>query len=203
MPLETQGHSPDQQDDEPDALESAGLLGSPKPATANRAIFTRRHPSNLITVLVALVVGTFVASCPLPRKALPQWLRLVLIVFAASLVTAPPLRNSRLLSLQFPWRRLGAAYAGLAIAAFSLFALADEVHLELRWMSVLGYQSPSGLRLGYFSRCALAALGFALQKATRLCSTRRILASYLLCTVWLYIDAPLTLLSLASGREHW
>ena len=202
MYFETHGHPPEQQD-EPDALESAGLLGSPKPTTATWAILSRRHPSNLTTILAALVAGTFVASCPLPRKALPQWLRLVLIIFAASLVTAPPLRNSRLLSLQFPWRRLGAAYAGLAIAAFSLFALADEVHLELRWMSMFGYQSPSGLRLGYFSRCAFAVLGFAIQKATRLSSTRRVLAAYLLCIVWLYIDAPLTLLSLASGREHW
>lgn len=200
MHFETHGHPPGQQD-EPfaggadEALESVRLL-----TTADRAIFPRRHPPNPITVLVALVAGTFVASCPLPRKALPPWLRLVLIIFAASLATSPHLRNSRLL---FPWRRLGLAYIGLAIAAFSLFVLADEVHLELRWTSVFGYQSPSGLRLGCFSRCALAAAGFAIQKAARLCSTRRVLAAYLLCTVWLYIDAPLTLLSLASGREHW
>ncbi len=156
-----------------------------------------------LRVLVLVVFGTFLAACPVPRKYMTSYaLRQILITFVASLVTFPPLRGR---SLSYPKRvlRILIAYFGFYISMFAIFGAADEIRIELRWQSLLWYPIHESYQLGYLFRVILVMVGYGIQKAAGIHSTVRILGTYLLCLAWVYIDAPLTIIDLARGRERW
>ncbi|KAK8048764.1 hypothetical protein PG994_010494 [Apiospora phragmitis] len=181
--------------------------------------------SNLMTVFLACILGTFLSTCPITRQSVPQLPRLALITLCASLVTllSPSLsvsiricccccrrrgRGRRGGPAKEPIvaRRLIAAYLGLYLAAYALFGLAEEVGFETSSVGavVFGHRTVAvGLQPGYVARAVMVAVGFAMQRASGLFSTCHILATYLLLLAWVYADAPITILSLATGRKHW
>lgn len=224
-----------------EASETATLLGNNGGGGRNPAeeegydVTTPRRPSgrigrrrrllplsNLMTVALASILGTFLATCPIPRQHVPQLPRLALMTFCASLVTllSPSLsircccccrghrRRRRGGPTEKPIvaRRLIVAYLGLYLAAYALFGLAEEVGFETNSVGavVFGHRTAAvGLQPGYVTRAVMLVVGFALHRASGLFSTWRILATYLLLLAWVYADAPITILSLAIGRKHW
>ncbi|KAH8891736.1 hypothetical protein GQ53DRAFT_746231 [Thozetella sp. PMI_491] len=170
---------------------------APKPQPASG--FAAGRPLLLFFVWL----GFFLAACPLPRKYLSGlYTRRLLITLVASLTTFPSLRG-RLMNRHKRLRRVLMAYAGFYLSMYALFGAADEVRVELHWRSSLWYQLAGSLQLGYLSRLFLAAAGFSLQKFAGIHSAMRILATYLLCVLWMYIDVPLTIFDMARGREYW
>ncbi|KAK8032969.1 hypothetical protein PG991_002367 [Apiospora marii] len=178
--------------------------------------------SNLMTVVLASILGSFLATCPIPRQHVPQLPRLALMTLCASLVTllSPGLsircccccrgrrRRRRGGPAEKPIvaRRLIVAYLGLYLASYALFGLAEEVGFETSSVGavVFGHRTAAvGLQPGYVARAVMVVVGFALQRASGLFSTWRVLATYLLLLAWVYADAPITILSLATGRKHW
>ncbi|KAK8083337.1 hypothetical protein PG996_002118 [Apiospora saccharicola] len=227
-----------------EASETAALLGScggrayseedehdaplPRHQAGRRGRRRRLLPlSNLMTVALASILGTFLATCPIPRQQIPQLPRLALMTLSASLVTllSPSLsirccfcccrgrRRLRRLRRGGPAgekpivaRRLIVAYLGLYLASYALFGLAEEVGFETSSFGavVWGHRTAAvGVQPGYVARAVMVVVGFALQRASGLFSTWRILATYLLLLAWVYADAPITILSLATGRKHW
>ncbi|KAK8089886.1 hypothetical protein PG997_004847 [Apiospora hydei] len=162
--------------------------------------------SNLMTIFLACILGTFLATCPIPRQSVPQLPRLALMTLCTSLVTLFSPAGGRTTKKPIVARRLIVAYLGLYLAAYALFGLAEEVGFETSSVGavVFGHRTAAvGLQPGYGARALMVAVGFALQRASGLFSTCRILATYLLLMAWVYADAPLTILSLATGRKHW
>lgn len=230
-----------------EASETAALLGPsgrnadeddhdaalPRHSSGSRRGGRRRRLlplSNIMTVALAGILGTFLATCPIPRQSLPQLPRLALMTLCASLVTllSPSLGLSlsiRCFCCCCRGRRRGlrrrrggpnekpivaprliVAYLGLYLASYALFGLAEEVGFETSSVGavVLGHRTAAvGLQPGYVARAVMVVVGFALQRASGLFSTWRILATYLLMLVWVYADAPITILSLATGRKRW
>jgi hypothetical protein len=153
-------------------------------------------------LLPMLTFGTFLATCPLPRKYIPHALRYILMTFTASLVTFPAsCQRKNIVVMQ----RILVAYLGFYLSVYAFFGCTDEVHFESRWQSLLWSQEHwgYGLRLGYLSRLALVLVAWFIMKRSRLYPARRILKTWLLCFVWIYADLPLTLVDLARQREHW
>ncbi|KAK7969441.1 hypothetical protein PG988_008514 [Apiospora saccharicola] len=213
-----------------EASETAALLGSgggrayseedehdaplPRHQAGRRGRRRRLLPlSNLMTVALASILGTFLATCPIPRQQIPQLPRLALMTLSASLVTLlSPASASAAASAAaaavkpIVARRLIVAYLGLYLASYALFGLAEEVGFETSSFGavVWGHRTAAvGVQPGYVARAVMVVVGFALQRASGLFSTWRILATYLLLLAWVYADAPITILSLATGRKHW
>ncbi|KAK6842493.1 hypothetical protein PG989_009027 [Apiospora arundinis] len=213
-------------DDASSRHSSSGSSGRRGPSRRRRLL----PLSNLMTVFLACILGTFLSTCPVPRQLIPQLPRLALMTLCASLVTLlyPNVnircycycccccrrRGSRTRSLRrggttkkpIVVRRLVAAYLGLYLAAYALFGLAEEVGFETSSVGavVFGHRTAAvGTQPGYVARAVIVVVGFALQRASGLFSTTRILATYLLLLAWVYADAPITLISLATGRKRW
>ncbi|KAK8114188.1 uncharacterized protein PG998_001323 [Apiospora kogelbergensis] len=180
-----------------------------------------------MAVFLAGILGTFLSTCPVPRQLVPQLPRLALMTLCASLVTLlypsinircyccccfccrrryRGLRRGGTIKKPIVARRLVAAYLGLYLAAYALFGLAEEVGFETSSVGavIFGHRTAAvGTQPGYVARAVIVVAGFALQRASGLFSTPRILATYLLLLAWVYADAPITIISLATGRKRW
>ncbi|KAK8042233.1 hypothetical protein PG993_006756 [Apiospora rasikravindrae] len=209
------------------AAEDYGVSPPRRPSGRRRAGARRRllPLSNLLTVFLACILGTFLATCPIPRQSVPQLPRLALMTLCTSLVTllSPSVSfrccccccccrrrirraGGRAIKKPIVARRLIVAYLGLCLSVYALFGLAEEVGFETSSVGavVFGHRTAAvGLQPGYVARALMVVVGFALQRASGLFSTCRILATYLLLLVWVYADAPITILSLATGRKRW
>ncbi|KAK6079859.1 hypothetical protein SCUP515_03700 [Seiridium cupressi] len=155
-----------------------------------------------LLVLTQIVFGIFLATCPIPRFYLANPLRTILITFDAALVTFATSRRV-VLNDKGRLRRILVAWLGFSLSMYAIFGASDEVHIDLRWRSLLWYQTYEGLRLGYLSRWVLILVGYAVQKSAGLHSRNRILGSYLLSLLWVYADMPTTIFDHARGREYW
>ncbi|KAK8139592.1 hypothetical protein PG984_000715 [Apiospora sp. TS-2023a] len=211
-----------------ESSETAALLGSgggrgypeedehdaplPRHPAGRRGRRRRLLPlSNLMTVALASILGTFLATCPIPRQQIPQLPRLALMTLCASPPSASVVASAAAAAVvafakPIVARRLIVAYLGLYLASYALFGLAEEVGFETSSFAavVWGHRTAAvGVQPGYVARAVMVVVGFALQRASGLFSTWRILATYLLLLAWVYADAPITILSLATGRKHW
>lgn len=163
--------------------------------------FRYRH-SRCLVLIAQLLLGTFLASCPIPRKQLPNAIRVLLISFNAALVTFTPTRRMALTHKE-RIRRSCATCLGFLLSTYAIFGAVDGVHIELHWRSLLWYAGYNGFRLGLLTRWILIFVGYAIQKSSGLHSRNRIMVSYLLSILWVYADFPTTLIDHARGRTHW
>ncbi len=85
-----------------------------------------------LSILVLAVFGTFLGTCPLPRKYMSGYfLRQMFIAFVASLVTFPSSWARVLLSSPKRKRRILMAYFGFYLSMYAISIAADEVHMEM------------------------------------------------------------------------
>lgn len=155
-----------------------------------------------LVVLTYLVFGTFLASCPIPRKTLLHPIRVFLINLVAILVTSTPSRRANSKSRE-SLRRAAVAYLGFFLSMYAIFGAADEVHIETRWQSLLWYSNYDSFKLGLLTRWILLFSGYRIQRFAGVHARNRILASYLLSLFWVYVDTPTTFFDHARGRTHW
>lgn len=161
-----------------------------------------RFRTDHFLLLIQLVFGTFLATCPIPRWSLTYPLRIILITAVAALVTyATPRRV--VLSNRERIRRVVWAYLGFSLSMYAVFGASHEVHIDTRWQSWLWYPVYNGIQLGYLTRLVMIVLGYNVQKSAGLHSRNRILGSYFLSLVWVYADFPTTIFDHARGRTHW
>lgn len=158
--------------------------------------------SEHLLVLGQLIYGIFLASCPIPRFYLSQFIRVVLIAHAAIWVTSALSRRGTQ-NKSGNWRRLLIAYLGFYLSIYAIFGAADEVHLDLRWTSLLWNTTHEGFQVGYLSRCLCIFIGYCIQRSAGIHSRTRILGSYLLSLFWVYADTTTTIIDHARGREYW
>ncbi|KAH8671417.1 hypothetical protein BX600DRAFT_248155 [Xylariales sp. PMI_506] len=155
-------------------------------------------------LLLQVILGVFLASCPIPRYFLIYPLRIILITFNVTLIIFPlsrPYRRSVHRRNQII--RTLVAYFGFYLSIYALIGASQEVHIELRWQSLLWYRSSTSYTLGYLGRCILTLMGYYIQVSAGLHSRRCILGSYLLSIVSVFADMPTTIFDLARGRPRW
>jgi hypothetical protein len=190
-------------DEYPDGALPYHVTEVPTGNTAGKNVlgFLRSKRGHLRSLLL-LVLGIFLASCPIPRMHLAYPLRILLITFDASLVTFETPRRGVVSRRERVLRTL-TAYFGYYLSMYSIFGASDEIHMNLQWQALFWYPTYKGFHLGYITRWILIFCGYRIQISARLHSRSRIISAYLLSLLLVYIDMPTTIFDLARGRQHW